>query len=228
MKKTCQYSESQIEKSGLLTESRFREVQEAVTSRISPPRDRNGEVIGHALVVHMDDGTRWLHPCVDKDHAMEYVRRQALPDVLTESELESINGHCLESGRARREVSYFEKAQKVTEWNEGAWLGDDYHHTMDDLLDFLSEDEGEWPEYVWAARPQAVIGKLDVWDCCESMVCDTGWEDMDVHDLHGVTELQAALDKFTEANSSVVSYETDHRIAVLLSGYKAQKKESAE
>ena len=221
MKKNCRYSESQIQASGLLTEERFREVQDAVTNRITPAHDRDGKPIGHALVVHLDNGVRWLHPNVEADHAKEYVRTQALVAVLTDEELELINNHCLEAGRTRREAARFEKAKKVTEWGEGAWLGDTYHHTMAELLEYLSSEEDEWPEYVWAARPQTVIGKIDAWDCCESMVCDQGWEDMDHHDLHGLTELQAALDKFTEANAGVLSYETDYTIAVLLSGYKS-------
>lgn len=223
MKKYCQYSESQIQESGLLSEERFREVQAAVTSRISPAYDRDGKEIGHAQVVHMADGTRWLHPCVDKDHAKEYVRTNALVDVLTEAELELINKHCLQASRERREKEQFEKAEKVTEWSDGAWLGDDYYHSMDELLDALAESEDEWPEYVWAARPKAVIGKLDAWSVCESDVCDSGWEDMDENDLNGMAELQAALDRFTDANADVVSYDTDHRKAVLLAGYKAKQ-----
>ena len=223
MKKTCRYSESQIQQSGLLSNERFREVQEAVTSRISPAFDRDGKPLGDALVVHMDDGTRWIHPCADKDHSKEYVRTNALADALTEAELEIINQHCLEAGRERMEAKRFEKAEKVTEWSEGAWLGDTYHHTMDDLIGYLEDDEEEWPEYVWAARPHAVIGKLHAWDVCESMVCDQGWEDMDEHDLEGMTELQAALDKFTEANAGVISYDTDYRKAVLLAGFRPKQ-----
>lgn len=220
--KHCRYSERQIEESGLLSDERFREVQAAVTERITPAYDRDGKPVGQSQIVHLNDGVRWLHPRVDSDHSAEYVRTQALVAVLTDDELETINAHCLEAWRIRREATAFEKAKKVTEWSEGAWLGDDYYHSMDDLICFLEDNEGEWPEYVWAAKPQRVIGEFTVFDICESYIDANGWEEMDESDLHGVDELKAALDKFTEANAGVLSYQTDYKVAVLLEGYKSK------
>lgn len=222
MDKYCRYSESQIEASGLLSDERFREVQTAVTERISPAYDRDGKPVGKSQIVHLNDGVRWLHPRVDSDHAAEYVRTQALVAVLTEAELDLINAHCLEAHRVRREAAHFEKASKVTEWGDGAWLGDNYYHSMDDLICFLEDNEEEWPEYVWAAKPRTVIGEFSVFDICESMIDANGWEEMDENDLHGVEELKEALDRFTAANAGVVSYQTDYKVAILLEGYKAK------
>lgn len=222
MPKTCLYTEAQIQESGLLSEERFKEVQAAVSDRISHAYDKDGKPIKNAVIVDLGDGHRTLYPRVDNDSMMNCARRDALPLILTEVELELITAQCLAQGQANREAKFFAKAQHLTEWTEGAWLGDTYYHTMDELLDDLPENLEEWPEYVWAAGPQRVIGKFDAWEVCENMVCDQGWEDMDDSDLHGLKELQAALDKFTEANAGVLSYHTDYKTAVLLEGFKPQ------
>lgn len=227
--KTCYYSETQIQQSGLLSAERFQEVQAAVTSRISPAFDRDGKPLGHAQIVHLSDGTRWIHPRADDANSKEYVRTQALADILTADELTAINDRCLEAGRVRRESERFSKAEKLTAWDGGAWLGDTYYHTMDDLLEDLigglENEDDPWPEYVWAASPRPVIIGLDAWEICENEVTQNGWDDMDEHDLNGLPELQAALDAFTAANATVVSYVHDFHKAVLLTGYK-QKLES--
>ncbi len=83
------------------------------------------------------------------------------------------------------------------------------------------ESEGEeWPKCVWAAQGQVVIPALEVGDVVEHYVCDRGWEDMNTDDLHGVTELQAALDQFVEANKGVLSYNPDYSTTILLAAWK--------
>ncbi len=91
---------------------------------------------------------------------------------------------------------------------------------MDDLCDHLESAGEEWPEYVWAAKPTTVIQGLDVASVVEHRIEAHGWEDMDDNDLNGVAELQAALDKFEEANATVKSYWPDYTTAILLAPWK--------
>jgi hypothetical protein len=153
------------------------------------------------------------------------MRRGCLPAVLTAAELELINRTCLDARSSEQEKAHFAKAAKVESWDGGAWLGDRYFSSMDELCDHIESHGEKWPEYVWAARPQTVIGSLDVAGVVENQITDRGWEDMETSDLNGVAELQAALDRFVEANAAVHSYVTDYSTAILLGAWKNQRQE---
>jgi len=148
------------------------------------------------------------------------MRRSCLPAVLTPTELDVINDKCHEAREDALNKERFAKAAKVEAWDGGVWLGDQYFSSMDELCDHLESHGEEWPEYVWPAAPQTVIGKLDVADVVENQISDRGWEDMETSDLNGVVELQAALDKFVEANAAVKSYRPDHKVVILMAAWK--------
>lgn len=216
----CQFSEDQIKESGLLSPERMAQVSSAIDARIVPCCLPDGKALKNAFVADQGEEGRFVYARCDSPHAVEYMRRCCLPAVLTAEELELINETCLEARSAEMDKERFAKAKKVEAWDGGAWLGDRYFDTMDDLCDHLACEGDEWPEYVWAAKPQTVISSLDVSDVVEHQICDLGWEDMDTGDLNGVAELQTALDKFVEANASVVSYRPDYGTAILMAAWK--------
>lgn len=216
----CQFSEDQIRESGLLSPERMAAVSAAIDARIVPCCLPDGTPVKNAFVADHGPEGKFVYARCDSDSTVEYMRRGCLPGVLTPEELDLINETCLSARSSMLDKERFDKAQKVESWDGGAWLGDRYFATMEELCDHLANEESEWPEYVWAAKPQTVIGSLAVADVVENQISDRGWEDMDTSDLNGVAELQTALDQFVEANASVQSYEPDYRTAVLLAAWK--------
>ncbi len=217
----CQFTEGQIEESGLLSPERMAEVSAAINARIVPCCLPDGKALTNAFVADHGEEGKFVYARCDNASAFEYMRRSVLPAVLTPEELECINEHCLSARETELNEKRFKEAKKVEAWDDGAWLGDNYYHSMDDLCDHLECEGEEWPEYVWGAKPKTVIHEIDVADVFECQICDHGWEDMSVDDLKGVEELQAALNKFVEANAVVYSFLPDYKTAVLLAPWKA-------
>ena len=216
----CQFCEEQIKESGLLSPERVAAVSAAIDSRIVPCCLPDGTPIKNAFVADHGSEGRFVYARCDSPSMVESMRRSCLPAVLTTEEMKLINETCLDARSAELDKERFAKAQKIEAWDGGAWLDDRYFSSMEDLCDHLECEGHEWPQYVWAAKPQTVIDGLDVSDVVEHQICDRGWEDMDTGDLNGVSELQAALDRFVEANASVKSYEPDYRTAILLAPWK--------
>lgn len=217
----CHYSETQVRESGLLSPERMAEVSTAIDARISPCFDAQGREIPQAKIA--DCGPikgRLLFARFDYATAEEYMRREIMAGVLTETELALINKTCLSAQSEAKESERFAKAEKVEAWDGGVFYGDDYFASIDELCDRLTEENDKWPQYVWTAEPETVFTGCDVADVVESAMADRGWEDMDVHDFNGVAELQAALDKFAEANATVHSYQPNYKKAVLLAVWK--------
>jgi hypothetical protein len=222
----CHYSEEQVRESGLLSPERMAEVSATIDTRISLCYDSMGSVIPGAKLADCGPKKgRLLFARFDYATAEEYMRREVMFGVLTDAELTLINDQCMSAQSAAREAERFAKAEKVDAWDGGAFLGDDYFVDMDELCDRIVSDGDEWPEYVWASKPTTVFTGASVADVVESAIADSGWEDMDEHDFNGTAELQAALDKFTEANKSVVAYYPDYSKAILMTAWKAASEE---
>lgn len=216
----CHYNETQVRESGLLSPERMAEVSAAIDARISPCFDAQGIEIPKAKLADCGPTKgRMLFMRFHHDPDMEYMRRDIMAGVLTDAELEMINERCLSERSAAKEAEQFEKAEKVEAWDGGVFFGDTYFSSVDELCDTFEQD-GEWAEYAWTATPETVFTGLDVAGVVEDAISNHGWEDMDVNDFHGVSELQAALDKFTEANAAVHSYRPNYKKAVLLAAWK--------
>jgi hypothetical protein len=210
----CSYNVSQIRESQLLTPERMAEVEAEIARRILPVFTASGKEIPNAKLVSHGDGTGYLHPRVEEEHQIEYAQRCAVAYVLTDAEFELVNSHCFDARNALMEAERFEKAEKVTECEHGVFAGDDYVPDISDLPDYYDDDD--LPEYVWAAEPHAVVPGLDVSEILTGIIENNGWEDMDVHDFDGTTELQAALDAFVKANEKVVCFRPDYTKAVIV------------
>lgn len=226
-KRCCHYTEQQVRESQLLSPERMTEVSAAIDARISSAYDADGREIPQAKVATLGPDGRLLFARLDGDSAVEYMRRTLLPHVLTDDELTLVNNHCSSAWKTSKEKSRFEKAEKVKTWDSFVYHDDHYAASVEELL-CRFDSEAEWPEYVWATEPTVVIPSLDVSDVVEHHVCERGWEDMDTDDLEGVAELQAALDRFVEANKGVCSYHPDYKKAVLLSAWRKPETKPGE
>jgi hypothetical protein len=224
----------QVRDSSLLSPERWTELNAEIDRRISMPRDELGQVITSHRLADLSPYGRYLYPYMPHCPNWEYVRSQVLTAILTDDERKMLKDHAFEASCARKEEERFAKAEKILEenWMGGVFLGDTFYPSTEDFRDtwvcehdFTPYDEPvedkdrwveEFPQYLWAARPQRVIPELDVADVVEHYVCDRGWLDMDTDDLNGVEALQSALDAFTKANEEVLSYEVDCTKAILL------------
>lgn len=123
--------------------------------------------------------------------------------------------------QAAKEADRFEKAKKITAAEWPGWVyregcGGEYFREVEDVIERMQDDsEGaDPPRYVWAAKDVGV-SKVDI-DDVVSNILDNGWEDMELSDLNGVAEMEAAIDAFNEANASIEVYLPDYSIAILL------------
>jgi hypothetical protein len=116
------------------------------------------------------------------------------------------------------------KAEKLETWDgwvysegPGGGPNEDYAASLDELCEYLEEKlvEGEigladWPEYVFVCNVEnCTISLREVLD----NVADRMFEDWEEH-LNGEKELQAAIDKFNEANKDLHSYSPDYKRVV--------------
>ena len=210
----CHYTEEQVLNSGLLTPERCAEVKAAIDAAVEPVFDQGGAKLTCGAIATYG-GIRHLHINQD-DRMTTYMRKLILADVLTAEELEAVNRDCLKANAHKKDLERFEKAEKVTECDEGVFYEDLYFATLDELFDHFKCQGGEPPKYVWAAQGEPVISSLSVAEVVESDVSDRGWEDMETSDLNGIDELQKALDQFVEANRTVKSFHANYAKAVLL------------
>lgn len=219
----CHMNLDQIRESGLIEPARLAAIERDLDSRISIPLTAAGLKIESARVADFGGGRLMLYPRMDHDLDGTYMRRQLLEVVLTQEELKLVNDDCLSASEAKRQAAQFAKAARVS-WSGyqgGAFWGDTYYHSMDEALDMIVSDHergDDWPTHVWAATARTVIPELDVSDVTEHYVADRGWEDCSIDDLEGVTELQAALDRFVDQNVNVLSYSPDYSTAIMLDG----------
>lgn len=213
---------STIKGSGLLSHERITELEAELDRRIRP-LIVDGKDIPSARLVDAPSSCYIIMVEAQGSYSlMDYHRKGLLAELMTPEELKTLNDFASTCFEEKREATNYANAAKVSdrEYEGGVWWGDDYFGEMEEMLDRLMwdcEDPEDIPEYVWAAKPTVVIPELDASDVVEHYVCDRGWEDMDVNDLNGVDELQAALDAFVKANEGVVSYYPDHKLAVVIS-----------
>jgi len=97
---------------------------------------------------------------------------------------------------------------------EGCGYRDGYFPSMDDLLEYLAEEElSDWPERVHCCTP-VTIRWPDASDIAER-VCEGLYEEAD-NDLQGLKELDEALAEFAKANASMQCFEADYSRCVLV------------
>ncbi|RRJ96816.1 hypothetical protein Ga0100231_023910 [Opitutaceae bacterium TAV4] len=216
-RKTTYYTFEQVQQSGLLSDARIAELRTAIDARIFDVLLPDGRTITTHKVVDLGDEKLGMYALTHSD-AEEMMRRAVMNVLLTDAEVEIIDHRCSSEISRKRDAHLFEKAKKITqnEWDGWVYHNDQYHESVEDMLEQLGDEDLESPEYVWATTKQEVIGKLDIDDVVGSAIDARGWEDMSVDDLHGVGELEVALKKFAEANAGVVSHWPDYTKAVLI------------
>jgi hypothetical protein len=209
------YTLEQIIESGIFSPERMEEIQREIEARIEPVFLKNGKEVTSAKAL-MGDGVATLYPRMDHDHQWEYIRREALPLVLTPEELQRANAHCMALIQRRREEKDLANAAKLDHWDGAVFVGDTFYRDIGEAMDMCADSEDGLPAYLWTGEPHQVIPSFTVADVVENAMDAYGWEDMDVSDLHGVDELQAALDAFTKVNEGVVSYTQDRSQVVVI------------
>lgn len=212
----------QVCDSALLSAERMAEVEAEIERRISIPQDSQGRPIETARLADLSPWPRHLYPRMDHEPIWEYMRREILAVVLTEAERKMLDKYGLSAAGRRKNCERWERATKIPgdQWKGFVTDGETYWCSVGvfRLEEYGGDDDPgrTWPIILWAAIPERVITGRDVADVFESQMCDRGWEDMDVNDLNGVEALQAALDAFVEANSTVVSYKPDYTRAIIV------------
>jgi hypothetical protein len=123
-----------------------------------------------------------------------------------------------------KEKARFEAAKKVSgndtdykgwvfcEQIEGHNVG--FFESLQELLDFCQDESEPMPEYCWAcnAIPFAVTDIEDILQNIE----ENGYDDFDGEDCKGIPELKAAINVFNQANSDILKYEPDYKLAILI------------
>ena len=141
---------------------------------------------------------------------------------------------CIEAKEREKEAARFAAAEKVEAWD--GWLYSDGYGNSEGFFRELCElrewiesesDEGtEMPEHVWTCD-EIRFASVSIQEVTER-IADSGeaYEDFDVDDLHGLDELEAALEAFNRANESVVSYRPNYKRALLVNKSNAEPSRS--
>jgi len=122
---------------------------------------------------------------------------------------------------AKDEAERFAKATKIAEsdWaGEQCYYNDHYFDSPEEFREWAENEFSETeqlPAYIWNARNQGVR-KANREDLIDDILSDL-WEDAAEDDLNGITELQAAIDAFNQANESVCCWMVDFSTAIVLS-----------
>lgn len=124
---------------------------------------------------------------------------------------------CHKSMRSRSERQRFDKAQLVADYEGPVYLegfgsgsyGDGYFVTVDELAEHLDnclEESDTRPRFAFCC--ESTTPCLDLGSVLESLT-EEMFEDAIDH-LHGVDDLQAAVDAFNDANGGVLSWGADY------------------
>jgi hypothetical protein len=123
-----------------------------------------------------------------------------------------------------KEAERFENAVKVAAADYGSWVFCDgvghnngYFESVDEFLEWAEDNyagPSHVPAYVWACEDIGIRGANDF----ASNVLDGMWEDAELDDLYGVSELEAAIALFNEANKSISVWFPDYSKAIMLAG----------
>lgn len=125
---------------------------------------------------------------------------------------------CRKKEELQKEKARFDKAEKLTVWDDWVYCEghgrDGYCESLDELKDECESEGWELPEYVWACEAKRFV-QADLSDITQR-ISEDGPEDWDSEDLEGLEELKAALAVFNAANIEKVAYWPDYTKAVLL------------
>lgn len=120
------------------------------------------------------------------------------------------------------EIDRFNRARKISASEYSDWVYRDgagnngFAESWEDWMESwrFKHGEEEPPKYVWACN--SVHFAFTDLETITEPILDRAPEDYDERDLFGIPELEAAIERFNEANRDVVSYEPDYTRAVLL------------
>lgn len=212
----CYYTLDEIAEHKLLPPERIQYLRSCIESSVKPLVLQDGTTVeGWFVAIHPSKGRHIVYA------NPSFYEREVLAWHLTESEIALLAKAYWSETWRKSESAKFDKATKIPrdEYDGRVWYNDQAYDDPGEVLQQLIDDgcdEDELPKYLWAVKEVPVITPRHVADIVEGDIEDRGWVDMEVKDLKGVDELQAALDRFVEANKGVVSYHPDYMKAVVL------------
>jgi len=143
-------------------------------------------------------------------------------------EIERYSIGCDECWKSKRDREYAERIAKAVEVeNWDGWVNaefgprDGWFESVEDLIEWAEGDDRKLPEFVFCGRDRGVR-KADISDVT-TLILDDMWEDADEDSLYGVAELEAAIEKFNEANTGIPVWEVDYTRKVRVADVVADK-----
>jgi hypothetical protein len=125
-----------------------------------------------------------------------------------------------EAKHIKDEAARYSKAEKVAKFDGWVYCdGFDNHNggffeSLQELIDFCQDEEEDMPEYCWACNAIAFV-HIEISDILQSIE-ENGYEDFDADDCTGLDALKVAVKTFNEANLSILKYEPNYDLAVVL------------
>lgn len=129
---------------------------------------------------------------------------------------------CIREKEIARERAKFDAAKHVNSYEYDGWvycdsLAPEYFDSVGTLLEYVEDnaDDGcEIPAYVWACKPHRfAIARIEY---VLDSINNDGYDDFSTDDLDGVDELAKAMEEFNKKNESIVCYDPDYSIAVII------------
>lgn len=125
---------------------------------------------------------------------------------------------CRREEYARRDREMLEKAEKLDEWTGGVFWGERFYASLDEAVEDIDDrcEDGEdfRPEFLYVAQ-RCPPCKVELYRVLEDACSDMGGEDDEPESyLKGIPELEAAIERFNEANEDIEWYTEDSKRAV--------------
>ena len=205
-----------LKDSGLLTNERFQELTDYVSDdKFTEVRLDNGAVID-SWRRHEPSGEVFCNWETHKNS--HYILSLCLEHILTDEEIALVNKCGDDVYRETKNRQMLEKAIKIDYQNYDGYfyaegIGREYFNDLEDLEEECADYDIELPEYAFACESNKIV-KLS-FDDLYDRISDRAYEDFDGYDLTGVEELEAAIEKFNEANKDLICYNPDFTKVIL-------------
>lgn len=130
---------------------------------------------------------------------------------------------CKKAADAKKDAERFEKAEKVPEveytgpvyWEDGHGPQDGFFRSIEDLRDYIGDDDHDLPEWVWACTERGI--KFSAEDMLENELSEHYEDAYEDIGREGEQALQDVLDKWvTEHASEIKSWDPDFSRVVIV------------
>jgi hypothetical protein len=211
-----------LRESALVSQVEVERIAGEIQARIEPAFLNNLDkpLEGYALVRHVDGACK-LHN-LSFGGAEDYLRQTLISERLSDEDYRIVSNAYQAQQQSKRENELFRKAEKIpmSQWKEALFLGDTYHSSVDELIDWVAstfEPGDSLPGYAYAAErvePMKFLSAQHLTDRVYDHLADVeGMEDWEFKDMD---QLQEAVEEFAKANSDCVFFTAGTSRAILL------------